>query len=169
MADKDKETQETSNITTGLDRPDLENMEERDIKEYEGDVLNAILGMASFKHDESEFRRIKIVRNKTVMLQFMILSLGTGKEGQEDANVISISAPPAEKASGGNVKQDFKIDIGGMNLTVEVNGGEGGEINQDAIVNAIRENFTKLADEVAGHIAEKVGDIWENQPVSTAI
>lgn len=101
--------------------------------------------------------------------KFPEFSLGTGKEGQEDANVISISAPPAEKASGGNVKQDFKIDIGGMNLTVEVNGGESGEINQDAIVNAIRENFTKLADEVAGHIAEKVGDIWENQPVSTAI
>lgn len=72
MADKDKEAQEASNTTTGLDRPDLENMEERDIKEYEGDILNAILGMASFKHDESEFRRIKIVRNKTVMLQFMI-------------------------------------------------------------------------------------------------
>ena len=57
------------------ERPDLETMSEGDIKEYEGDIMSAILGMASFKHDESEYRRIKIARNGVVMLQFLIRPL----------------------------------------------------------------------------------------------
>ena len=60
---------------TDKERPDLETMSEGDIKEYEGDIMSAILGMASFKHDESEYRRIKIVRNGTVMLRFLVRPL----------------------------------------------------------------------------------------------
>ena len=70
MADTEKDTAGE----TGQ-RPDLANMSDRDIKEYEGDLMSAILGLASFRHDESEYRRIKIVRNGVAMLQFLIRPL----------------------------------------------------------------------------------------------
>ena len=46
-----------------------------DIKEYEGDILNALLDSANYATDKSEMYAIRIIRNNTVMFTFHIRPL----------------------------------------------------------------------------------------------
>lgn len=52
-----------------------EEISTEELKEYEGDILNAILDAASFRNSEEETYLIRIVRNDTVLLKFHIRPL----------------------------------------------------------------------------------------------
>ena len=45
------------------------------LKAFEGDILSAILNAANFKEAEEETRKIRIIRNKVVLLEFNIRPL----------------------------------------------------------------------------------------------
>lgn len=87
---------------------------------------------------------------------------GTGQEG----DAMPTAAPAVESSKGENAPKEIKIDIGGLSLSMDINGGEGGSVDTNAIMGAIQQNFNKLADDVAMHIAEKASSIWNNQALT---
>lgn len=62
-----------------IESPDLEEVVDTetvantdDLKEYEGDILNALMDASNYKQDESERYLIRVVRNNTILLKFHI-------------------------------------------------------------------------------------------------
>ncbi len=53
----------------------IEEMSPKEITEYEGDLMSAILRAAEFKTDESEYRRMNITRNGKILFKFLIRPL----------------------------------------------------------------------------------------------
>lgn len=54
------------------EKPNVEEMTPKELTEYEGDLMSAILRAADFKTDKSEYRRIQIKRGGKVLLKFLI-------------------------------------------------------------------------------------------------
>lgn len=73
------------------------------------------------------------------------------------------NAAPVLALNGNSGGATINVDIGGFSPSIQVS-GSGNDAN--AIMDTIRENFEKLADDIAGHIAEKTSDIWNNQPLT---
>ena len=79
----------------------------------------------------------------------------------------SMAEMPISSGSGSAKGGNFHVDVGGVTFDINVSSssGEGGDIANE-VMGAIRENFSKLADDLAGHLAEKTTDIWNNQPLT---
>ena len=84
----------------------------------------------------------------------------------EDGNV-SIGQLPISQNARNAKAGDFHVEVGGVTFDVNINGGgsDGNDITNE-VIGAIKENFEKLADDVAGHIAEKANAIFNNQPLT---
>ena len=57
------------------EKPNIEEMTPKELTDYEGDLMSAILRAADFKTDKSEYRRIQIKRGGKVLLKFLIRPL----------------------------------------------------------------------------------------------
>ena len=57
------------------EKPNTEEMTPKELTDYEGDLMSAILRAADFKTDESEYRRIQIRRGGKIILKFLIRPL----------------------------------------------------------------------------------------------
>lgn len=57
------------------EKPNIEEMTPKELTDYEGDLMSAILRAAEFKTDENEYRRIQIKRGEKVLLKFLIRPL----------------------------------------------------------------------------------------------
>ncbi len=79
----------------------------------------------------------------------------------------SMAEMPISSGGGSAKGGNFHVDVGGVTFDINVSSGsgEGGDIANE-VMGAIRENFSKLADDLAGHLAEKTTDIWNNQPLT---
>ncbi len=92
--------------------------------------------------------------------------LGDDYEGDSLADGINFDgfATPAESVARGNSNTgNFSVDIGGVNMTVNISSDNAG--SPDDIIRTIKENLENLADDVAGQMAQKLKGIYGNQPV----
>lgn len=116
--------------------------------------------MIDAENDDFTVQQAKLEAQRKSVLPEVSPGWGEGGGGESVA-----VAPVVEQGRNGSSTQEIKIDVGGLSLSMEIHGGETSSVDPDAIMAAIRENFGKLADDVAGHLAEKCGDIWNNRPV----
>jgi hypothetical protein len=116
--------------------------------------------MVDAENDDFTVQQAKLeAQRKSVLPE---VSPSWGESGGEER---AATAPIVEQGGNRNASQEIRIDVGGLSLSMEIHSDESNPANPDAIMAVIRENFGKLADDVAGHLAEKCGDIWNNRPV----
>lgn len=84
-------------------------------------------------------------------------------EGDTNIPIIgSTGHSNAPTQNNGDSSTTVTVNLGGVSLSVDINGSDS---NPDAIVQAIRANMEDLADEMANKMGEKIGAIFNNQPV----
>ena len=71
--------------------------------------------------------------------------------------------PPMQNISGNSGGGVVNVSLGGLNVTFSIAPGDAS--TPDDIIRVIRENIENLADDVAGQLAQKLGGIYNNQPV----
>jgi len=56
------------------------------------------------------------------------------------------------------------VEMGGVNISLNVDGGDNPKNIADNVLQVIRENIERIADDAGGKMAEKLSAIWGNQP-----
>lgn len=87
----------------------------------------------------------------------------SGADAGQPEGMLGVEIPPMQNISsnlGGGV---VNVSLGGLNVTFSIAPGDAS--TPDDIIRVIRENIENLADDVAGQLAQKLGGIYNNQPV----
>lgn len=81
----------------------------------------------------------------------------------EGGNFGTFNMPAAPAPHESSNARNFNVDIGGVNMTVNINSENANSSND--IIRTIKENLDNLADDVAGQMAQKLKGIFANQAV----
>ena len=72
---------------------------------------------------------------------------------------------PISSTANGSDKTTVSIEMGGISINLTVNGGNSPQSVAEDVLQVIRENMDRIADEAGGKMAEKLNSIWGNQPM----
>lgn len=87
----------------------------------------------------------------------------SGADAGQPEGMSGVEIPPMQNISGNSGGGVVNVSLGGLNVTFSIAPGDAS--TPDDIIRVIRENIENLADDVAGQLAQKLGGIYNNQPV----
>ena len=105
-------------------------------------------------------RGYDILRRAADMMGVNIGDAAEGFTSDDGTDAVGTSLPMSVPTGGTSSAPSVTISMGGITISVD-----GGGMDAQGVVSAIREKMEDIADEVGGQMAEKIASIYGNQPV----